>query len=487
MMGKQSPIDKTSSSHQPDPDPYLKGQVFSTSEDDIAAAYADRLDGENAYTRKEEKRLRWKLDLRLVPILWLNITLSAMDKVTTSTAALYGMQKDTGLTGNKYSWVGSAFYFGYLVWCLPSGNILQKLPVAKTMCIVQLCWGLVLLGTGWAKNFETLIALRVLLGVLEAPIVPGNFLIVGMWYSRREQPIRTGLMYTGLSVLFTGPIGYAIGNYSSDEKWRYFFWITGGMTIVWALVVGIFLPDNPVSAKFINEREKAIAIDRVRADQTGIENKTIPNGGLTNFSPLIINGLGYSSQRSTLLTMPTGIMQTVASYICNGGVFLCAKYLSKYQLRGAWVMFGCIIGMISAIFLYTLPLTNLHGRLAALYMSYFYLGPYIVALGINTANTAGHTKKVTVNALIFIAYCISNIIAPQFFKASQAPIYPLGMGAILASYALSIITIAAYMLYCFYENKRRNALDSTAGERVHKDTDFKDLTDKENIHFRYVW
>jgi hypothetical protein len=28
--------------------------------------------------------------------------------------------------------------------------------------------------------------LRVLLGVLEAPIVPGNFLIIGMWYSRRE-------------------------------------------------------------------------------------------------------------------------------------------------------------------------------------------------------------------------------------------------------------------------------------------------------------
>lgn len=53
------------------------------------------------------------------------------------------------------------------------------------MATVQLMWGIVLIGTGFAKNFETLIALRVLLGVLEAPIVPGNFLIVGMWYSRR--------------------------------------------------------------------------------------------------------------------------------------------------------------------------------------------------------------------------------------------------------------------------------------------------------------
>ena len=86
--------------------------------------------------------------------------------------------------------------------------------------------------------------------------------------------------------------------------------------------------------------------------------------------------------------MPTGIIQTVASYMCNGGVFLCAKYLPNKHLRGAWVIFGSIVGMVSTIFLYVLPLDNLNGRLAALYMSYFYLGPYIVALGMNTANTA---------------------------------------------------------------------------------------------------
>jgi MFS family permease len=66
------------------------------------------------------------------------------------------------------------------------------------MSVIQLFWGIVLIGTGIANDFPTLIALRVLLGVLEAPIVPGNFLIVGMWFSRREQLIRTGLLYTSL-------------------------------------------------------------------------------------------------------------------------------------------------------------------------------------------------------------------------------------------------------------------------------------------------
>lgn len=57
------------------------------------------------------------------------------------------------------------------------------------MAAVQLIWGVVLLGTGWVNNFAGLIALRILLGMLEAPIVPGNYLIVGMWYSRRWYPV----------------------------------------------------------------------------------------------------------------------------------------------------------------------------------------------------------------------------------------------------------------------------------------------------------
>ena len=82
------------------------------------------------------------------------------------------------------------------------------------------------------------------------------------------------------------------------------------MTVAYAIVIAVFLPDSPVTAKFISERQKAIVIDRIRADQTGVENKTfkkeqmleafidpktwlavlfqlwcnIPNGGLTNVS-----------------------------------------------------------------------------------------------------------------------------------------------------------------------------------------------------------
>lgn len=338
-------------------------------------------------------------------------------------------------------------------------------------------------------------------------------MLITVWYTRAEQPLRTGLMYTGLSVCFTGPIGWGIGFLPTDHQWRAMFWITGGITIVWAVIIGLFMPDSPVTAKFVQPRERAIAIERMRADQTGIENKkfnkrqmreaftdpktwlmclfhltiSIPNGGLTNFGPLVLKGLGYTSQRSTLLMMPTGVVQTVGSYLCNGGVFLCLKYLPSYQTRVAWVLLGILVGLVSTVFLHTLAVDDYNGRLAALYMAYFYFGPYVVSLGMNTANTAGHTKKVTTNALVFISYCVSNIVGPQFFLSRQAPVYPLGVAAILGSYVFSAAFIVLYAAYCIYENRRRDRVDAAAGELVHMDTDFKDLTDKENVHFRYVW
>lgn len=77
---------------------------------DIAAELTEQFADEPGFDREEETRLRWKIDRRLIPILFLNITLPAMDKITPSTGALYGMRQDLNLKGDEYSWIGSSFY-----------------------------------------------------------------------------------------------------------------------------------------------------------------------------------------------------------------------------------------------------------------------------------------------------------------------------------------------------------------------------------------
>lgn len=40
-------------------------------------------------------------------------------------------------------------------------------------------------------------------------------------------------------------------------------------------------------------------------------------------------------------------------------------------------------------------------------------------LSMQVANTAGHTKKVVTNAVLFLGYCAGNLAGPFFYKDSQ--------------------------------------------------------------------
>jgi MFS family permease len=96
------------------------------------------------------------------------------------------------------------------------------------------------------------------------------------WYTRKEQPLRIGLWYTanGAGIALGGLLGYAIGHIRGAlPSWRYEFIIIGCLCCSWGIVIGIFMPDSPVTAKFLNRREKRVAVERLKGNQTGVENK----------------------------------------------------------------------------------------------------------------------------------------------------------------------------------------------------------------------
>jgi hypothetical protein len=61
--------------------------VAPSEELDIGAGYASKLQ-DCPYTREEEVALRWRLDRRILAILFFNVILASVDKTSTSTGAL---------------------------------------------------------------------------------------------------------------------------------------------------------------------------------------------------------------------------------------------------------------------------------------------------------------------------------------------------------------------------------------------------------------
>ncbi|GME79321.1 unnamed protein product [Ambrosiozyma monospora] len=135
---------------------------------------------------------------------------------------------------------------------------------------------------------------------------------------------------------------------------------------------------------------------------------------------------------------------------------------------------------------------NKQARLTGYYL--FYIAPVamICALSCFSSNVAGHTKKITVNAIYLILYCVGNIIGPQTFRAKEAPDYRSAKITIVACYVVSLLLLIILYYSYWAENRKRDCIsqqkreDGNDPEFFMVNQEFADLTDKQNPHFRYA-
>ncbi|KAK6200487.1 allantoate permease [Scheffersomyces amazonensis] len=487
-------------------------EVKITSDVDVAMKYAIANAGKDiALDPEVDRRLLRKIDMFLMPILCLLYCLQFMDKLTNSYAAILGLRTDLNMVGDMYAWTGSAFYIGYLFFEPFSARFLQKFPVAKTAAIFIVLWGIVLCLHA-VPNYAGFIALRTILGALESSVTVALVIITGSFYKREEVFLRTALWFSsnGLgTIIGSGIISYNV--YRDQDKfsipaWKVIFIITGCLTS--ALGIGFFfhVPDVPTQAWFLNESERILVVERIRGNQQGFGNKhfkwnqfkealldvktwlifmfalasDIPNGGITNFGSILLNeDLGYSTAQSLLMQMPQGAVEFVG---CSLFAY-CARFVKSRMLIA-------VIGTVITVMAECMLAFSSNKKAQYAGLTLYALGPigFICLLSVISSNVAGHTKKVTVNAIYLIGYCVGNLIGPQTFLASESPTYQTAKITIVAFGCVSLLCLIL-IWYCYWrENVKRDKLPSevTAKFAEIENHEFADLTDKENPLFRYA-
>ena len=118
---------------------------------------------------------------------------------------------------------------------------------------------------------------------------------------------------------------------------------------------------------------------------------------------------------------------------------------------------------------------------------------FMLLLAWNASNIAGHSKKVTANALTLVAGSVGQIIGTQTFQAREAPGYRSGKVSIVATLAVLCLVVVGLRLFNDRLNKRnRKALREMEGvseeerERMRDEMAFKDETDRRNVFFVYT-
>lgn len=453
------------------------------------------------------KRILKKIDMYLLPVMCMLYCFQFMDKLSNSYASVLGLRTDLGMIHDMYSWTGTAFYLGYLAFEFPASYLLQRFPVAKTVACFILVWGIILCLHS-VPQYAGFIALRTILGMLESAVTPAFTIITSQWYTQEEQFLRVSIWFAfnGLGNILGGSISYGLAVHAESytiEAWKLVFIITGCLTIFLSFVIFIHLPDSPSLAWFLSEEEKYLVVERIRKNQQGFGNKhfkkhqfieamkdyktwllfffaianNIPNGGITNFgSILLTTDLGYSAKEALLMQMPGGAVEIVG---CIG-----MAYLSKYlKSRMIIAMIATLIIIMAECFLAFSTKHKL--QMAGYALTNILPVGLICMLSVVASNVAGHTKKVTTNAILLIGYCVGNLVGPQTFIDTQAPKYQGAKVAMLICSCIQLCMIGGIYASYRWENSKRDKLDLSTFDDF-ENSEFADLTDGQNPRFRYA-
>ncbi|TLD13108.1 uncharacterized protein PgNI_02822 [Pyricularia grisea] len=417
----------------------LPSQLVNQAQPEIYLEALVRYPNDESIDQADEKRLVRKLDMRILPLLGICYFFYYVDKTTLSYAAIFGLKEGLGLKGEEYAWLSSSFYFGWLIWAIPSNLIMQRSPPAYYLAFNIFMWGALLMAQAAAVNFAGLLALRILSGAFEAIADPAFMLITSMFYTRAEQPSRISAWYAwnGIGVAGGGLIGYGIGHIKGSlSSWRYEFVVVGAFCSAWAVVLG----------------------------------------------------LGFNTFQTALLGIPQGVL--VVIWIGLGAVANRFMPNNCRTLICALFMIPTIAGALGFLLA---PADAYVGRLVCFYLTGSYQASFVISLSLITSNTGGQSKKMIVSGMIWFGACIGNIAGPFFYRSDQAPKYPLGIGSLLVANCAELALFFVFRYAFIWENKKkerqREALRAEGGGLLagEDETAFMDLTDGENPNFTYIY
>ncbi|KAJ6472650.1 major facilitator superfamily domain-containing protein [Mycena vulgaris] len=457
---------------------------------------------------EEERRLVRKLDRRILPITCLLYLFAYLDRSNLGNARLQGLPKDTlggDPTGKRFDWVNSVFFFAYILCQVPCSVTSKLFPPRVWLACMAIGWGLSSTLMSSAFNFGGLMTGRVFLGIFEAGFGPVIPLYFSFFYTKAEMGVRMAYWFGFAAV--AGAFGGLIASgaqhvHAAIHNWRILFIIEGLPTILMGLVTILFLPNRPESTTFLNERERAIALDRMnrgtssdngaKVDRAHIymafKDWRIYTGGviyfglncalasISAFLPTIITTFGYTNAVAQLLTVPP--------YAVAGILLVSFSFASdRLQSRGIFMAMANTIAGIGYVLLLTVPF-NVHVRYFAVFC--IVSGTY-TTIGIIIAwfahNLGSETKRATgIPMFIAIGQC-GSVLGSHIFPLTEGPQYIKGFAISCAleflGAALALVLSMSYRM----ENARRNKVYGKPA--VNDRVDTSQLADKA-IEFRYV-
>ncbi|VTT82059.1 unnamed protein product [Fusarium fujikuroi] len=428
------------------------------------------------WTAEEEKKLVRKIDMFLLPNIWLMYLLSYMDRTNIGNAKIAGMADDLKLTSSQYSIILVVFFgkvlarhsrtnqltlsVGYVIFEPPSNMILVRTRPSLYLPAIMIIWGVLTCIMSVVQSYHHLIILRVFVGVMESGFAPGILLIFSSWYKRTEQSKRFAVFMSAAILsgafggLLAGAITGGLEGAHGIRGWRWLFIVEGVATIGWAIIAAFLLLDFPVNTKHLTDRERAIAIARLQEDSVTVRGQgenvgkiqslvlalrdwrtwgfifgymvIVGSSTLSYFYPTLVHGLGYSSTvQAQYMTVPI----YAVAFVCTAISGYFADRISNYRglIIAGWLSFSMITSIaVCVVYNFTARYALLVLMAAGLWAS----NAISLSFAASTFGSMDAEVRAVALALMNALGNLAQIYGAYLFPSDDAPKYLMGFGVI---------------------------------------------------------
>ncbi|KAJ5357594.1 hypothetical protein N7541_004752 [Penicillium brevicompactum] len=432
-----------------------------------------------------ERSLVRKLDMTLMPMVFILYLLNYLDRNNIAQAKLDTIEEDLGLEGNEYNIAISILSIGYVLMQVPSNMLLTRVRPSIYIPLWVCIWSCLSAATAAVQNFAGLTAIRFFLGICEAPFFPGVFYLLSCWYTKKELALRYAVLYSGLvlatafSGLLAAGIFAGLENKRGLAGWRWLFIIEGLVSLVFGLLAFFLLPgfveSETGSTKWLfTKYERHVAVERMRRDAISVEddNHSLLRGlkasvidpkvwlfalmlcanqtayGFNYFYPSIVEGFDLGTRTITLVcTAPPYIVGAIVAY-------LIAWSSDRVGERGWHIALPIIVATVG--FIISVSVLSIPARYCAsfLYISGVF-GANATLYGWAASSVSSTPeKKACATAIINVIGQFGSIWSPYFFNSNDAPRYTTAMLLLMAFCVLEALLCFAMKFLLRKENKK---------------------------------
>ncbi|KAG8751002.1 hypothetical protein FRC12_012648 [Ceratobasidium sp. 428] len=427
-----------------------------------------------------------KMDWNIVPFLALLYLLSFLDRTNIGNARLAGLEDDLKMNklSLQYNTALAIFFPFYVAAEIPSNMMLKKTRPSLWFAIIMVAWGLCMTFMGFVTSYPGLLVARAFLGIAEGGLFPGVTFYITMWYRRHECGLRMAIFFSAATA--AGAFGGLLARGISEMRglggkagWAWIFILEGLLTLIVAGIAFFVINDYPETARFLNEEERHEVVRRLREDRSALADEfgmqyfwdaikdwkiwvhmfiTIgiytPLYSFSLFLPTIIKNMGYTNEKSQLMTVPP----YVAACICT---IAAGKIADTHKKRGPYMIFFCLLAIAGFTMLISSQKPGIQ-----------YAGTFLAAMGVypnvpmgvawNGNNIGGSTKRGVGLAMHVGFGNLGGVIGAFIYRSKNAPHFYPGHGTLIATLTMSA-TLSLFMTtWLSRENARR---DQVAAER----------------------